>query len=960
MSDADALRRMALASKAVRAERKSKLGDGESLEAYVEDGEIPLMPLKPVPKSLLTPAGEDKGTAGERPEARKGGVGDGGGSRGNGGGKPTPSGRRTTKRGTKKRGKAASASHPLEDGVGVGVGVGVGGRKSPRKKTKTMGATVDGTDAEAVSPATVHHREATGAEGLAPSKARGGETVDSDALKTGGAHGDEPLGLDPEPEVGEDDDAGTHPVSLQSRVAQPPAWIFGGDSADDAGDGGGVLERLGNAVESEAFLVRFDDADAALDGGDDAGVDRCDAGTQSTSTAATAAARSRNPNVTRGHGTGTSTSTTKQLSDQALQSEMALVRAKLELMQKRVALEKMKAEKSAAAATTPKSAAMAQRLATQAPAASKSLHPPGRKDHALATASTPVVKEPARLAPAAPPATVATKAQPADGDKNEVDVPKRKKPLSKKEKRASRKWREQGQGSQPLHETGVGAVDAKTRQEEARNSGANARDPAQLADEYLARLFPEVQPAQKIAAQDHDTRRELEALELAALRIEVRRDILKRQLEETVLAEEDIRRRKLAIEARLAAHLVPLPPPPPKPSFLPPPPPPPRLIPSAAAAERESWNAAVKAAGEIAARGPAGPVAPRTAPPPLPPLHLTADAGAASSTRSGAPLPPLPPPPPPPPGANDPTQSADIPPPPSLDDVRAKRVASEAEEATTRLEKVRAMVIAKRKALETEQQAETAATEMDRIEAGGEVDAEASGLVGAAVVTPAEPAKPSATKSVPPPSKKPKKNQWVRNLSSAEADGKVDAKAAEPPKPIDSAPIDRVAAIARSADHGASTSEGIALLMGAYESPMLAFRGYRAAGAAVVQSDVFTPAVCTRQKKRGQVKITGPFGSGIFKYRVDPNRALCPFDLRGLCHDPQCPWQSRADYTLNGDEMQRMFDACGEDKVRIASSGGAGKDEDQMDNATGRQYPECSSLQDVRAVSGVGLTRRHL
>ena len=33
--------------------------------------------------------------------------------------------------------------------------------------------------------------------------------------------------------------------------------------------------------------------------------------------------------------------------------------------------------------------------------------------------------------------------------------------------------------------------------------------------------------------------------------------------------------------------------------------------------------------------------------------------------------------------------------------------------------------------------------------------------------------------------------------------------------------------------------------------------------------------------------------TGIFAHRVDPRRALCPFDLRGLCHDPKCPWQSR-------------------------------------------------------------------
>ena len=57
MTDANAseLRRIALASHKVRREKKSLLEDGEVLENYVEDGEIPqmqMMPLKPIPKSL--------------------------------------------------------------------------------------------------------------------------------------------------------------------------------------------------------------------------------------------------------------------------------------------------------------------------------------------------------------------------------------------------------------------------------------------------------------------------------------------------------------------------------------------------------------------------------------------------------------------------------------------------------------------------------------------------------------------------------------------------------------------------------------------------------------------------------------------------------------------------------------------------------------------------------------------
>jgi hypothetical protein len=51
MGDADELRRIALASQKNRAEKKSLLEDGEVLESYVEDGEIPPMILKPVPQA---------------------------------------------------------------------------------------------------------------------------------------------------------------------------------------------------------------------------------------------------------------------------------------------------------------------------------------------------------------------------------------------------------------------------------------------------------------------------------------------------------------------------------------------------------------------------------------------------------------------------------------------------------------------------------------------------------------------------------------------------------------------------------------------------------------------------------------------------------------------------------------------------------------------------------------------
>jgi hypothetical protein len=94
-----------------------------------------------------------------------------------------------------------------------------------------------------------------------------------------------------------------------------------------------------------------------------------------------------------------------------------------------------------------------------------------------------------------------------------------------------------------------------------------------------------------------------------------------------------------------------------------------------------------------------------------------------------------------------------------------------------------------------------------------------------------------------------------------------------------------------------------------YESPLVAFRGYRAAGEHVLQSDRSPRPRRPRSKgaydrdhragARPAGKAEGEVCTGIFAYHIDPARALCPFDLRGLCHDPRCPWLSRDDYTLN-------------------------------------------------------------
>jgi hypothetical protein len=89
----------------------------------------------------------------------------------------------------------------------------------------------------------------------------------------------------------------------------------------------------------------------------------------------------------------------------------------------------------------------------------------------------------------------------------------------------------------------------------------------------------------------------------------------------------------------------------------------------------------------------------------------------------------------------------------------------------------------------------------------------------------------------------------------------------------------------------------------AYESPLVVFRGYRAGGQHVLQPD------CSPRPRHGQGAQQRPISkaqaasdhcTGIFAHHIEWRRALCPFDLRGLCHDPRCPWQSRDDYTLNG------------------------------------------------------------
>lgn len=71
---------------------------------------------------------------------------------------------------------------------------------------------------------------------------------------------------------------------------------------------------------------------------------------------------------------------------------------------------------------------------------------------------------------------------------------------------------------------------------------------------------------------------------------------------------------------------------------------------------------------------------------------------------------------------------------------------------------------------------------------------------------------------------------------------------------------------------------------GDYESPLFAMRSVR-----------------------GLPQFTGVWrldvSSTTFSHAIDPLWPLCPFDLRGECRDPSCPWQSKDDTCISGSEL---------------------------------------------------------
>ena len=82
----------------------------------------------------------------------------------------------------------------------------------------------------------------------------------------------------------------------------------------------------------------------------------------------------------------------------------------------------------------------------------------------------------------------------------------------------------------------------------------------------------------------------------------------------------------------------------------------------------------------------------------------------------------------------------------------------------------------------------------------------------------------------------------------------------------------------------ADAPPGFTVPLGDYESPLFAMRSVR-----------------------GLPQFTGVWrldvSSPTFSHAIDPLWPLCPFDLRGECRDPSCPWQSKDDTCISGSEL---------------------------------------------------------
>lgn len=584
MSTADDLRRIALASKKVRAAKKSMLEDGEVLETYVEDGEIPQMPLKPVPKSLLLDVvpQQQQEVNGDHAQV----VAGGGASNGNGANVARPATRAAhraadritrgaTRRGGKRGGKRLRSSDQTTDQTTKAAEAEFRAGKVARGNSDA-----DPTEAAAYVTQGIEAPENGvdgGGGGVKGEEESHGQTV------TRGEEGGDKKGagvvagvIPPEPPVASDclplADAPVTaaiepppPTARSTGLPQPPSWMM---------EAGGVSRGRGasGAGSSGSFYIRFDDpSDKPLATGGYGQTVRGVGGVQ------------------RGDGgdTGAGAAGARQLADQARLNEMQLVRTKLEIIEKQMALEK---KKTAAAAT----------------AASKVKKPPDL--------TPPPVPRPTAPAATAKSSRVETakssRVETADvggvggvggGWATRAGVGPNVKKKTKAEKRQDRIKRQEeaeknaaGNARSVAFGVGVGGsqgLSSGTTEDKyflqslcsekdvTRQSGSGVtwqRGVAPVGSATGKR--PE-------AMIDEDTRRELKALERSAVRVEERRKNLKRLLKEADEDEREIQRRRSAFHARArlagggdaALRLdnggnAALPPPPPL--HLPPPPPP--------------------------------------------------------------------------------------------------------------------------------------------------------------------------------------------------------------------------------------------------------------------------------------------------------------------------------------------------------------------------------------------------